>query len=45
MALAKAVEKYEFRATETLIKEEYEFVKKNESLDGYSADDDDFEFV
>ncbi len=47
MALAKAVEKYEVRATEKLIKEEYEVVakEKEEFHDGYAADEDDFELV
>ena len=47
MALAKAVEKYEVRATEKLVKEEYEVVakEKEEIHDGYSADEDDFELI
>ena len=47
MALAKAVEKYEVRATEKLVKEEYEVVakEKEEFQDGYAADEDDFELV
>jgi len=47
MALAKAVEKYEVRATEKLVKEEYEVVgqEKEELHDGYVADEDDFELV
>ena len=47
MALAKAVEKYEVRTTEKLVKEEYEVVakEKDEFHDGYAADEDDFEFI
>lgn len=47
VALAKAVEKYEIKATEKLVKEEYEIVRKetDESHDGYNADEDDFELV
>ena len=47
IALAKAVEKFETKATEKLIKEEYEVVgsEKEESHAGYTADDDDFELV
>lgn len=47
MALAKAVEKYEYNATEKLIEEEYDVVGKGdeESHAGYAADEDDFELV
>ncbi|MCJ1467036.1 hypothetical protein MMC07_005658 [Pseudocyphellaria aurata] len=47
MALAKAVEKFEIRATEKLVKEEYEVVgiEKDDFHDGYNADEDDYELV
>ena len=47
MALAKAVEKFETKATEKLIKEEYEVVgqEKDDTHVGYAADEDDFELV
>ena len=47
MALNMAVEKYEIRATEKLVKEEYEVVGKDkeELHNGYVADEDDFELV
>ena len=47
MALAKAVEKYETKATEKLVKEEYEIVRKEKEdcLGGYATDDDDYELV
>ncbi|KAL8641620.1 MAG: hypothetical protein Q9228_001593 [Teloschistes exilis] len=46
MALAKAVEKYETKATEKLIMEDYEVVEKEKDdvSVGYAADDD-FELV
>ncbi|KAL8661954.1 MAG: hypothetical protein Q9202_005155 [Teloschistes flavicans] len=46
MALAKAVEKYETKATEKLIMEDYEVVEKenDDIFVGYAADDD-FELV
>ena len=47
MALTKAVEKFEIKATEKLIREEYEVVgkEKDDSYDGFEADVDDFELV
>lgn len=46
MALAKAVEKFEVKATEKLVKDEYEVVgKEKEDSDGYIACDDDYELV
>ena len=47
MALAKAVEKFETKATEKLVKDEYEVVgkEKEDNHDGYFADEDDFELV
>ena len=42
MALANAVEKYEVKATEKLVKEEYEVVgkEKQDATDGHVVDDD-----
>lgn len=47
MALAKAVEKFETKATEKLVKDEYEVVAKEteDNHDGYIADEDDFELI
>ena len=47
MAIAKAVEKYETKATEKLVKDEYEVVGKDYEVanEGYIADEDDFEMV
>ena len=46
-ALARAVEKFETKETEKLIKDEYEIIakEKEEGLGGYTADEDDFELV
>ena len=47
LALAKAVEKFETKATDKLIREEYDVVgiEKEEYCAGYVADADDFELV
>ena len=47
MALAKAVEKFETKATDKLIKDEYDVVghEEEDHHDGYYADEDDFELV
>ena len=47
VALQKAVEKYEIKATEKLVKDEYEIVgkEKDEVHKGYTADEDDYELV
>ncbi|KAK4697786.1 hypothetical protein P7C71_g359, partial [Lecanoromycetidae sp. Uapishka_2] len=47
MAIAKAVEKFETKATEKLVNEEYEVVPKEreEEHTGYAADEDDFELI
>lgn len=46
MALAKAVEKYEFKATEKLVKDEYEVVGKEKPTNVRCViDEDDFELV
>ncbi len=47
MALAKAVEKFETKATEKLVKDEYEVIakEKEDNHDGYIADEDDYELV
>ena len=46
MALAKAVEKFEVKATEKMVKDEYEVIGQDkEDPDGHIAYDDDFELV
>ena len=47
MALAKAVEQFETKETEKLVKNEYEVVgkEKEDSHDGYVADEDDFQLI
>ena len=47
LALAKAVDKFETKATEKLIKEEYEVVAKEgeDPHTGYCADEDEFELI
>ncbi|MCJ1476940.1 hypothetical protein MMC13_005609 [Lambiella insularis] len=47
MAINKAVERFETKATEKLVKDEYEVVGKDseESGDSYTADDNDFELI
>ena len=47
MALAKAVEKFETKETEKLVKNEYEIVgnEKEDGHDGYAADEDDFQLI
>ena len=45
MALAKAEEKYENKATKKLIKDEYEFVGKEKEDIANSVDEDGFELV
>lgn len=47
IALAKAVEKFETKAMEKLVKDEYEIVgnEKEDMRIGYATDDDDFELV
>jgi len=47
LALAKAIENFETKATEKLVKEEYEVVspEREEPLMGYAADEDDFELL
>ena len=47
MALAKAVDKFETKAMEKLVKDEYEVVAKenDDAHTGYAADEDDFELI
>lgn len=46
MALAKAVEKFETKATEKLVNDEYEVVgREKEDNQEYFADEDDFELL
>jgi len=47
LAIAKAVEKFEIKATEKLVKDEYEVIsaEKDEPNLGYVADEDDFQLV
>ncbi len=47
LALAKAVEKFETKATEKLVKDEYEVILKEQDdlHTGYTADEDDFELL
>ena len=46
-AITKAVERFETRATEKLVKDEYEVVRKGkeDARAGYTADEDDYELV
>ena len=47
MAVAKAVEQFETKETEKLVKNEYEVVgkEKEDCYDGYVADEDDFQLI
>jgi hypothetical protein len=47
LAVNRAVERYENKATERLVRDEYEVVLKEQEAgnEGYIADEDDFEFV
>ena len=47
MALARAVENFETKAMEKLVKEEYEVVRAEKEVPsaGYIADNDDFELI
>ncbi|MCJ1281206.1 hypothetical protein MMC26_000524 [Xylographa opegraphella] len=47
LAINKAVERFETKATEKLVKDEYEVVAKEAEPvhSGYAADDDDFELI
>ena len=47
MAINKAVERYETKATEKLVRDEYDVVSPDEEKEheGYTADEDDFELL
>lgn len=50
MAINKAMERYENKATEKLVKTEYEIIRKEKEAEtvhnqGYAADEDDYELV
>lgn len=47
MAINKAVDRFETKVTEKLVKDEYEIVEdeKEDANEGYIADEDDFELV
>ncbi|MCJ1306638.1 hypothetical protein MMC25_000281 [Agyrium rufum] len=45
MAVNKAVERFENKVTEKLVKDEYDVVMDGVEHDGYVADEDDFELV